>query len=418
MRRIIFDVPKWSLYMHRAARGLHRAEEGDAPPLQMSDELFERLFAGEAEALSDHGRDRVFGDWAQRIHDTVTQLPAFERLAAECRGRADESAMAVEALIDELRPDGKDDELRRSARTACGKASHAVEQLRDAMDGLEHVSFDVPGTGVGTGTTGQPNGNVRSLAARLRDDPRLRKIANLAGRFKRIAGAKRRSRVRHGADEIVDVEQGADLGRLLPLELAQLVHPRTRLLALRNFVERQCMQYRLEGAEPLGRGPLVLCVDKSGSMEGERDVWATSVALALLSVAQAEKRAFALLGFDAAVRHESIVLPGESLPEAGLFIPCDGGTNIDAVLRRGLDVIHQHHGSLRKADIVLITDGGSNADNAQELRDRAAKLGVTILGVAIDVEPDRLMPWCEQVVAANDMSRLDDRAAEVLFAGQ
>jgi hypothetical protein len=31
--------------------------------------------------------------------------------------------------------------------------------------------------------------------------------------------------VRHGADEIVDIEQGADLGRLLPLKLAQLVHP-------------------------------------------------------------------------------------------------------------------------------------------------------------------------------------------------
>ena len=246
-RRIIYDVPKWSLYMHRAARGLHRADASDTPSFGSSDELFERLFAGEVESLADGDRDMVFADWAQRVHDTVAQLPAFERLAAECRGRADESAMAVEALINELRPDGEDDELRRSARTACSNASAAVEQLRDAMEGLEHVSFEVPGTaGTTTGMAGHPNGNVRSLAARLRDDARLRQIANLAGRFKRIAGAKRRSRVRHGADEIVDVEQGADLGRLLPLELAQLVHPGTQLLALRNLVERQCMQYRLE----------------------------------------------------------------------------------------------------------------------------------------------------------------------------
>ena len=42
-----------------------------------------------------------------------------------------------------------------------------------------------------------------------------------AGRFKRIAAAKRRSKVRHGADEIADIEQGADLGRLLPSELAK-----------------------------------------------------------------------------------------------------------------------------------------------------------------------------------------------------
>ncbi len=416
MRRVIYDVPKWSCYLHRAARGLHRSDASDSPQLRFADELFEQLFAGEVEPLSERDRDVAFADWAQRIHDTCSQLPAFERLAQECRGRADESAMAVEALINELKPDDADDVLRRSARSACGKASEAVAQLHDAMEGLEHVAFgDAPG--VGSNAPGAPHdgGRVRSLAARLRDDGRLRRIAQLAGRFKRIAGAKRRSKVRHGADEIVDVEQGADLGRLLPLELVQLVHPRTKLLALRNLIERQCLQYRLEGTETLGRGPLVVAIDKSGSMEGERDVWATAVALALLDLAQAEKRPFALLCFDGAVKHEVIVMPGQSLPEAGLFVPADGGTNIEAVVRRGLDIIEEKPGALRNADIVIITDGGSSSDNAQELRDRAAKLGVTVLGVAIDVAPERLQPWCDEVIAANDMSRVDDRTAEVLF---
>ena len=419
MRRIIYDVPTWSLYLHRAARGLHRAEPSDAPASKLEDELFERLYCGEAEQMPEAERYALLADWATRIHDTVGQLPAFERLAAEVRGDAESAAMAVEALIDALKPDGADDELRRSARTACGKASAAVEQLRDAMEGLEHVAFGpVPGTSTSSGSAEQPNGNVRSLAARLRDDARLRQIAKLAGRFKRIAGAKRRSRVLHGCDEVVDVEFGADLGKLLPLELAQLAHPKTKLLALRNLVERQCMQYRLEGTETLGRGPLVVALDKSGSMEGDRDVWSTSVALALLAVAHAEKRPFALLGFDGAVRHESIVLPGESLPEAGLFVPCDGGTNIDAVIRRGLELIEQHPGALRKADIVLVTDGGSNSENAYELRDRAAKLGISILGVAIDVDPERLSPWADTIIAANDMARIDDKSAEVLFGGQ
>jgi uncharacterized protein with von Willebrand factor type A (vWA) domain len=414
--RLINEVPRWSCYLHRSARGLPRADAADLPTAKLEDELFERIFAWEMEPLPERDRDRMFGDWAQRIHDTVTQLPAFERLAQECRGRADESALAVEALINELRPDGKDNELRQSARTACSKASQAVEQLRDAMEGLEHVAFGpVPGTGTSLGGAVQ-DGGVRSLAARLRDDARLRKIANLAGRFKRIAGAKRRSRVRHGCDEVVDIEFGADLGKLLPLELALLVHPKTRLMALRNFLERQCMQYRLEGIETLGRGPLVVALDKSASMEGDRDVWSTSVTLALLDLAQAEKRPFALLGFDGAVKHESIVMAGQALPEAGLFIPCDGGTNIDAAVRRGLEIIEQHPGALRKADIVLITDGGSNADDAHELRERAVKLGVTVLGVAIDVEPERLSPWCDDhVIAVNDMTRVDDKTAETLF---
>lgn len=410
MRRLTFDVSLWSLYLHRTARGLPRAYPSDPVERALEDELFERLYAGEAEPIPEAQRVPPLASWAQRIHDTIAQLPAFERLAQDCRGRADESAMAVEALMNELRPDGADDVLRRSIRAGCGKAVEAVEQLRDALDGLEHVGF-------GTSPPGEPGAGepARSLAARLRDDARLRQIAQLAGRFRRIAGGKRRSRVRHGADEIVDIEQGADLGRLLPLELAQLVHPRTRLLTLKNLVESACLQYRLEGKETLGRGPLAVAIDKSSSMEGDRDVWAVAVALALLDVAQHEKRPFALLCFDGAVKHESIVVPGAALPEAALFIPADGGTDIDKAVRRGLEIIEQRPGALREADIVLITDGGSDPAGAPELRERAAKLGVTVLGIAIDVEPSRLEPWCDEVIAAHDMSRVDDRAADALF---
>ena len=51
------------------------------------------------------------------------------------------------------------------------------------------------------------------------------------------------------------------------------------------------------------RGPisLMLVIDKSGSMEGQPDLWATAVALALLERAWSERRPFALLGFDASV---------------------------------------------------------------------------------------------------------------------
>lgn len=412
MRRLIYDVPLWSLYLHRAARGLPRADPSDPVARELEDELFEQLYAGEAEPMPEAQRIPPLASWAQRIHDTIAQLPAFERLAQDCRGRPDEAAMAVEALMNELRPDDADDGLRRSIRAGCGKAVEAVEQLRDALDGFEHVGF-------GTSLLGTPGSDepARSLAAQLRDDARLRRIAKLAGRFRRIAGGKRRSRVDHGADEIVDVEQGADLPRLLPLELAQLVHPRTKLLALRSLLESACLQYRLEGRETLGKGPLVVAIDKSGSMEGDKDVWATAVALALLDVARAEKRAFALLCFDAKVKHESIVLPGDLLPEAALFVAADGGTDIDRVVTRGLEIITRRPGALRAADIVLITDGASGADHAAELRAQAGRLGVSILGVAIDTEPGTLAPWCDDVVVACDMQRLDDAITTALFAG-
>jgi uncharacterized protein with von Willebrand factor type A (vWA) domain len=180
--------------------------------------------------------------------------------------------------------------------------------------------------------------------------------------------------------------------------------------------ERQTLQYRLDGKASLGKGPLVVLLDKSGSMDGPRDVWATAVALALLDQAQRERRAFALLGFDGRVKFEAVVQPPGALPEEGLFVSCCGGTDIAAAVERGLEIIRTHPGALRKADLVLVTDGGSDAGAAAALRESAAALGVTILGLGIGVEREWLAPWCDEVHVVTDLSTVDDASATALFA--
>ncbi|WP_242352708.1 MULTISPECIES: VWA domain-containing protein [unclassified Anaeromyxobacter] len=430
MKRLLFDVSRWHLMLHREHRQLPRAQERDVPQLRLEDELFERLYTGEGERLAPSRVNAALRPWAERVHSTCDALPSFARLSAECRGDAAASAAAVEAIVRELNlppPDeppppaapgvGKDP-LRRPLAAACAAATRAVAELRDAAEGLAHVAFQgglLPGTGTADGVP-REHGVVRSLAARLKGDERLRRIAALAGRFKRIAAAKRRQRVRHGADEVTDVEQGADLGRALPVELAKLSHRLLRLDFLRALLESRSLQYRLEGTATLGKGPLVVLLDKSGSMDGPRDVWATAVALALLDQAQRERRTFALLGFDARVKFEAVVKPSEALPDDGLFVSCAGGTEIAAAVGRGLEIIRTHPGALRKADLVLVTDGGSDASTAGALRESAAALGVTILGLGIGVEREWLVPWCDEVHAVTDLSTVDDSSASALFA--
>jgi uncharacterized protein with von Willebrand factor type A (vWA) domain len=257
---------------------------------------------------------------------------------------------------------------------------------------------------------------VRALAARLRSDARLKQIALLAGRFKRIAASKRRQKFRHGADEITDIEQGADLGRLLPSELLKLTQPRLRLAFMRSFVERAALQYLLVGNAPLGKGPLVVLMDKSGSMDGPRDVWATALVLALLEQAQRERRMFALICFDAHVKFETIVKPGEPLPEAALFTGCAGGTEIRVALQRGLEIIRTNPGAMKKADVVLVTDGGSDTASAEALRNAAKEIGVTILGLGIGVEREWLSPWCDDIQVVQNLDSIDDASATKLFA--
>jgi uncharacterized protein with von Willebrand factor type A (vWA) domain len=185
---------------------------------------------------------------------------------------------------------------------------------------------------------------------------------------------------------------------------------------MRNFLERQCLQYLLTGTETLGKGPLVVALDKSGSMEGPRDIWATALALALLDQAQRENRVFALLLFDAGVKYEAIVKPRDPLPEVALFQGCGGGTSIEAVITRALAIIETHPGALRKSDIVLVTDGASDPTTAPNLRRAAERLNVTVLGLGVGVSVEALTAWCSEVDTVDDLASIDQPIATSLFA--
>ncbi len=227
MKRIIYDVGRWPCFLHREARGLEMASPSDHPLRRLEDELFEKLYAGEAEMLADKDQDSKWAGWARAIHTACEQLPAFNRLADDTRGDADASALGVEELIDQLKPiideqnanQPQEETVRKLVREGAEAASAAVEEYRDAAAGLQQVMF-----GAGSGGKRGVDDRKVGLARKLRADPRLRRIAQLAGRFTRIAQQKRRTRVKHGAEEITDVELGNDIGRLLPVELVKLRH--------------------------------------------------------------------------------------------------------------------------------------------------------------------------------------------------
>ena len=417
MLRLVHDVPRWHVYLHREARDLPSVQQDDTAVRKLEDELFDRLYAGPSEVVGSNA-DEPLAQWAQRIHTLAAELPAFERLSNECIGDADASATAVEKLLEALTPHLRSPadamqpaQLRRTMNVACEKTSESLEKQREAVEGLGGVGF-----GSSPSQPSSSNGaSPRRLAQRLKNDQRLARIAHLAGRFRRIAAAKQKTKVRHGADEITDIELGSVISRLVPSELAQFAHPTMRRALLARLVEDRATQYRLSGTHALGRGPIVVCLDKSGSMDGPKDTWATAVALALLDVAQRQRRAFALLGFDESVKSEVHVDAGGQLPEAALFTNCSGGTNIAVVLARALNIVRESTTSLKEADVVLITDGESDRQDAPLVRHVAQQFGVTIIGLGIGVAVDALNPWCDEAHAIHRLDAVEDAAAEALF---
>jgi uncharacterized protein with von Willebrand factor type A (vWA) domain len=204
---------------------------------------------------------------------------------------------------------------------------------------------------------------------------------------------------------------------VLPSEFAKLHHRLLRKHFLRSLLERQVLQYELVGADTLTAGPIIVLLDKSTSMDNDhRDEWAAAVALALLDHASAQRRSFGLVTFTDRIVGETLVQAGGTIGWEALNVPSEGATDISCAVGRGLDLIAQGPQPFRKADVVLITDGGSDATEGPALRERARALQTTVLGVAIGMPKEQLAPWCEDFQGATTLSTLDPQIATNLFA--
>ena len=65
------------------------------------------------------------------------------------------------------------------------------------------------------------------------------------------------------------------------VELARLTVPELELDALRRIVERQAQCREYHAVEPVGKGPVIIALDESGSMSGEKIHTAKALALAI-----------------------------------------------------------------------------------------------------------------------------------------
>jgi len=199
------------------------------------------------------------------------------------------------------------------------------------------------------------------LAQKLAGKDKLKKLAGMLGRFRRMAIHSQKTRITHGLDEVHDMEIGSDLGKVLPSELVYLRHPVLKKQFQRKFTEGQLLQYQLRGREKAGKGPIVCCVDSSGSMGGDNELWAKAIALALLEIAQMQKRAFAVIFFgaeDDPVEIIEVHMGEQNILDKVVRIAeyfLNGGTDFETPLNAAIELIEKTE--FRKADIVFVTDG-------------------------------------------------------------
>jgi uncharacterized protein with von Willebrand factor type A (vWA) domain len=285
---------------------------------------------------------------------------------------------------------------------------NALNEGQEAADAIANL----PGYGEGSENRMNPDQMIE-LAKRYRESPVLRNVSRMVGRMQRDMRQKRAKRVVGGNEEIVDVTVGNDLTKLLPHELGKLTHPLMKLDFQRRYHERELLEYETEGTESAGRGPVVICIDGSGSMGGMRNEWARSVALALITIARKEKRDAAAIEFSSAgsIRKWDFLKKQQVDPDHVLdFVThfFGGGTQIVEGMTVAQQFINERP-EFRKADIVLITDGGDywNEGRDDVMRDELQAKGVRIHGVSIGFDGqsnDYLKRMCDSVVSAYDLA--------------
>src|SRR3954469_4497325 len=239
----------------------------------------------------------------------------------------------------------------RAVGRAVSEASKEVEECKEACAAL--------GMGPGSPGSNDPKA-IAALFRRVRNNPTLRRICELAGRYRRLAQSRQRQKSMHGMDDVVGVVLDGDVGRLLPHELAKLADDELGEDAMRRLVERQMMCREYHATEPVARGPVIVCTDESGSMSGEKGHTAKSLALAMAWVARMQKRWISLVAYSGDSGERLLALPPGRWDESALMDWIEQfigrGSNVDVPVREMPRIYRELNAPMGKTDVIFLTD--------------------------------------------------------------
>ncbi|NDG41366.1 MAG: VWA domain-containing protein, partial [Betaproteobacteria bacterium] len=231
--------------------------------------------------------------------------------------------------------------------------------------------------------------------------------------------------------ELLGIRHGDRIERMLGSEAAMLRHPLLKKLWRARRAEGRLLSYDSQALlvdlrpdpgtpprsalsppqpEALERGPIILCLDTSGSMRGGPETLAKAVALQALRTAHAEQRGCLLIAFGG---------PGEIVERElakgrdGLAALLDlmgqgfdGGTDVQSPIERAIERVHEQRWA--SADLLIVSDGefGCTPAMLARLDDAQNRLGLRVQAVLVgDRETLGLMEVADDIFWVRDWRR-------------
>ncbi|WP_230971393.1 VWA domain-containing protein [Nitrogeniibacter aestuarii] len=340
-------------------------------------------------------------------------LEAFEADWQDRRSEIDELINVFGSLPD----DGKNtrwDHMRGLLRSA---GWQEVMRIRKLIERLPELSRLIRSLGRARPTDDLDTG-------RLRSTPTMMPATALRTRTRTV-------HVPHLPGETRGVERSDRIARMLPIESTLLGHRKLRLIWHARRAERTLLTYedddRMEevvteeapvwlpdpAPQPEKRqemGPMLICVDTSGSMQGGAEAVAKATVLEAVRHAHAQKRdchVFAFGGPDEVVEMRlSVDTDGIERITRFLGQAFRGGTDICGPIGRCIDKVSEQEWEL--ADLLLATDGefGATAELAARLDEAKKTRGLRVQGVLIgDRETIGLLEIADDIFWVRDWRR-------------
>ena len=164
---------------------------------------------------------------------------------------------------------------------------------------------------------------------------------------------------------LVGIHESDDISNMLPNEAALLADKTTESLFFQKFTEKKLqtfdfkedeIQNKKQKLKEEKKGPIIICIDTSGSMHGKPEQVAKTLCFALLKIAVRDNRQCYLISFSTGIETLNLTDFENDLEKLIQFLSMSfgGGTDITEALQESLAMLKTK--DFNKADIVAVSD--------------------------------------------------------------
>ena len=300
-------------------------------------------------------------DW-QAQNDFFQNQPLNPDSIAQIRAELAATQVYETEIADENIPDNIRQRLKLFRQTLTD-----ISQKYEEVKGFLALC---PGASFSYGELKACGDDFAALANTLQNNAKIKELARKMGRDYISEEKKKQVKIPQASkSEVHGTHRSDDVMRMLPSELLNLEDETLEVLFYARLLEKNLLTYELQGVTFVNgeetettkkrTGPVVACLDTSGSMQGAPLLKAKALLLAIANILKKEDRSLHVVLFGSAGEIREFSMVGQN-NSAGLlkFLQqgFGGGTNFETPLKHAFEIIASQK-DYKKADVLMISDG-------------------------------------------------------------